>query len=48
MVALPPALQARGFEPVVFHATGMGGRADAVLAVLDEWVAPGIVLKGAP
>jgi uncharacterized protein (UPF0261 family) len=27
MVELNPALEARGFEPVVFHCTGMGGRA---------------------
>jgi uncharacterized protein (UPF0261 family) len=27
MVRLVPALQARGYEPVVFHCTGMGGRA---------------------
>ena len=32
MVHLVPALQARGYEPVVFHATGMGGRAFADLA----------------
>ena len=27
MVDLNPALEARGYEPVVFHCTGMGGRA---------------------
>jgi uncharacterized protein (UPF0261 family) len=27
MVDLKPALEERGFEPVVFHCTGMGGRA---------------------
>ena len=38
MVALTPALQARGYEPVVFHATGMGGRAFADLAGQGEFV----------
>ena len=32
MVALKPALEARGFEVAVFHATGMGGRAFEDLA----------------
>lgn len=32
MVALKPALEARGFEVAVFHATGMGGRAFECLA----------------
>ncbi|PHP67191.1 hypothetical protein CSC94_09060 [Zhengella mangrovi] len=32
MVALKPALEARGFEVAVFHATGMGGRAFESLA----------------
>ena len=32
MVALKPALEARGFELAVFHATGMGGRAFESLA----------------
>ncbi|MEZ5649012.1 MAG: Tm-1-like ATP-binding domain-containing protein [Burkholderiaceae bacterium] len=32
MVTLKPALQARGFEVAVFHATGMGGRAFESLA----------------
>lgn len=32
MVHLTPELVARGYEPVVFHATGMGGRAFADLA----------------
>lgn len=32
MVALKPALEARGFEVAVFHATGMGGRAFEALA----------------
>ena len=32
MVTLKPALEARGFEVVVFHATGMGGRAFESLA----------------
>ena len=32
MVALKPAIEARGYELVVFHSTGMGGRAFANLA----------------
>lgn len=32
MIALKPALEARGFEVAVFHATGMGGRAFESLA----------------
>lgn len=32
MVTLKPALEARGFEVAVFHATGMGGRAFETLA----------------
>lgn len=32
MVALKPALEARGFEVAIFHATGMGGRAFEGLA----------------
>lgn len=32
MVPLKPALEARGFEVAVFHATGMGGRAFEALA----------------
>jgi uncharacterized protein (UPF0261 family) len=32
MVALKPALEARGYEVAVFHATGMGGRAFESLA----------------
>ena len=32
MVALKPALESRGFEVAVFHATGMGGRAFESLA----------------
>jgi uncharacterized protein (UPF0261 family) len=32
MVSLKPALEARGFEVAVFHATGMGGRAYEALA----------------
>lgn len=35
MVALKPALAARGFEVTVFHATGAG----AALAILDGWLA---------
>ena len=38
MVALTPALEHRGFEPVVFHATGMGGRAFADLAAQGQFV----------
>ncbi len=38
MVHLTPALEARGYEPVVFHATGMGGRAFADLAAHGEFV----------
>ncbi len=38
MVRLVPALEARGYEPVVFHATGMGGRAFADLAGRGEFV----------
>lgn len=38
MVRLVPALEARGYEPVVFHATGMGGRAFADLAARGEFV----------
>ncbi|PQO22522.1 hypothetical protein C2I36_12550 [Rhodobacteraceae bacterium WD3A24] len=32
MIALKPALEARGFEVAIFHATGMGGRAFESLA----------------
>jgi uncharacterized protein (UPF0261 family) len=32
MVALKPALEARGFEVIVFHSTGMGGRAFEAMA----------------
>lgn len=38
MVHLTPELVARGYEPVVFHATGMGGRAFADLAGQGEFV----------
>lgn len=34
MVRLAPALQSRGYEPVVFHSTGMGGR--ALEALLEQ------------
>lgn len=37
MVHLTPELVARGYEPVVFHATGMGGRAFADLAGQGEF-----------
>lgn len=39
MVALKPALEARGFEVAVFHATGMGGRAFESLAADGAFVA---------
>jgi uncharacterized protein (UPF0261 family) len=39
MVALKPALEARGYELVVFHSTGMGGRAFADLAGQGAFVA---------
>ncbi len=32
MLTLKPALEARGFEVAIFHATGMGGRAFESLA----------------
>lgn len=39
MVRLTPMLESRGFEPVVFHATGMGGRAMESLIEQGEFVA---------
>lgn len=39
MVALKPALEARGFEVAIFHATGMGGRAFENLAANGAFVA---------
>jgi uncharacterized protein (UPF0261 family) len=39
MVSLTPALEARGYEPVVFHCTGMGGRAMEALIEAGEFVA---------
>lgn len=39
MVSLTPALEARGFEPVVFHCTGMGGRAMEALIDAGQFVA---------
>ncbi|MFN3955084.1 MAG: Tm-1-like ATP-binding domain-containing protein [Pararhodobacter sp.] len=45
MVALKPALEARGFEVAVFHATGMGGRAFEALAAEGAFAA---VLDFAP
>lgn len=39
MVALKPALEARGFEVAVFHATGMGGRAFESLAAEGAFTA---------
>ncbi len=38
MVTLKPALEARGFEVAVFHATGMGGRAFEALAAEGAFV----------
>lgn len=45
MVSLKPALEARGFEVAVFHATGMGGRAFESLAADGAFAA---VLDFAP
>lgn len=39
MVALKPALQARGFEVAVFHTTGMGGQAFEALAAQRRFAA---------
>lgn len=39
MVTLKPALEARGFEVAVFHATGMGGRAFESLATEGAFAA---------
>ncbi|MBT9246261.1 Tm-1-like ATP-binding domain-containing protein (plasmid) [Gemmobacter fulvus] len=39
MVPLKPALEARGFEVAVFHATGMGGRAFEALAAEGAFAA---------
>ena len=39
MLSLIPALEARGFEPVVFHCIGMGGRALERLAAEERFVA---------
>ncbi len=39
MVALKPALEARGYEVAVFHATGMGGRAFESLAAEGAFAA---------
>lgn len=39
MVSLTPELEKRGFEPVVFHCTGMGGRAMEALIGKGEFVA---------
>ena len=39
MVRLTPALEQRGYEPVVFHCTGMGGRAMEALIEQDAFVA---------
>lgn len=45
MITLKPALEARGFEVAVFHATGMGGRAFESLAAEGAFAA---VLDFAP
>lgn len=45
MVALKPALESRGFDVAVFHATGMGGRAFEALAAQGAFAA---VLDFAP
>lgn len=39
MVSLTPALEARGYEPVVFHCIGMGGRAMEALIEAGQFVA---------
>jgi len=39
MVSLTPALESRGYEPVVFHCTGMGGRAMEALIDAGRFVA---------
>ncbi|MFA6313343.1 MAG: Tm-1-like ATP-binding domain-containing protein [Sterolibacterium sp.] len=39
MVGLKPALEARGYEVVVFHTTGMGGRAFEALAAQGKFAA---------
>jgi uncharacterized protein (UPF0261 family) len=39
MVSLKPALEARGYEVVVFHTTGMGGRAFEALAAQRKFAA---------
>lgn len=39
MVALKPALEARGYELAVFHTTGMGGRAFEALAAAGRFAA---------
>lgn len=39
MLRLVPELKQRGFEAVVFHATGMGGRAFEAMAAKNEFVA---------
>ncbi len=39
MVALKPALEARGYEVAVFHSTGMGGRAFEALAAERRFAA---------
>lgn len=39
MVRLHPEIEQRGYEPVVFHCTGMGGRAMEALIAQGEFVA---------
>ena len=39
MIALKPALAARGYELAVFHTTGMGGRAFEIFAAQRQFVA---------
>lgn len=39
MVSLTPALEARGYEPVVFHCIGMGGRAMEALIEAGKFAA---------
>lgn len=39
MVSLTPALETRGYEPVVFHCMGMGGRAMETLIEAGKFVA---------
>ena len=47
MVSLKPALEQRGLEVAVFHATGMGGRAFESLAAEGAFAAMGAASRGA-